>query len=289
MSYRGDERRDPPFDPDSRNPSGAIGAGDYCVSQGESIGQLAARRGFHPTTIWRHPENAELRTRTRSPDHLLPGDRVAIPPLRPKSVAAGTGRSHRFVRKGTLARLEIRVLFRREPAEEPDFASVEDEAPTEGDFDPEEPCGEGEPPAPVFVDEPSDGEQPLERPVEAVSNRRFILIVDGVHRADGQTDADGFVRAWVPSVARQGEIITSPGEEDELRIRLAFGGLDPLSEPTGVQQRLTNLGFACGPIDGRIEQRTRRAISQFQESCGSAPTGELDDQTRDTLRSVHGS
>ncbi|HSF64263.1 MAG TPA: peptidoglycan-binding domain-containing protein, partial [Paracoccaceae bacterium] len=43
-----------------------------------------------------------------------------------------------------------------------------------------------------------------------------------------------------------------------------------------IEQRLENLGFRPGTVDGVFDDRTRRAIRRFQDSRGMAETGYLD-------------
>ncbi|MGC5198628.1 peptidoglycan-binding domain-containing protein, partial [Aphanothece microscopica] len=43
-----------------------------------------------------------------------------------------------------------------------------------------------------------------------------------------------------------------------------------------IEQRLDNLGFRPGAVDGVFDDRTRRAIRRFQDSRGMEETGYLD-------------
>jgi hypothetical protein len=87
----------------------------HVVKQGECISSLAFEHGFHPETLWQHPENAELRALRRDPNVLRPGDVVAIPDLRLKEVASTTGRRHRFRRRGVPEKLKLQVVRDGEP------------------------------------------------------------------------------------------------------------------------------------------------------------------------------
>jgi hypothetical protein len=73
---------------------------------------------------------------------------------------------------------------------------------------------------------------------------------------------------------------------------LLIGHLDPVSELTGIYQRLSNLGFVhddpstVGTLD---EQFLRDPLSDFQADQGLADvTGSLDDAARARLKSVYG-
>lgn len=51
-----------------------------------------------------------------------------------------------------------------------------------------------------------------------------------------------------------------------------------------LQSRLTAHGYACGPIDGVIGDKTRAALRAFQSRQGLNPTGVADEPTIATLR-----
>jgi hypothetical protein len=83
----------------------------HLVEQGETIVALAERYGFFACTLWEHPLNAALSARRERMDVLYPGDEVAIPDLRRKTVAIETDRRHTFRRRGLPA--VIRLVLRR--------------------------------------------------------------------------------------------------------------------------------------------------------------------------------
>ncbi|MBZ4415809.1 LysM peptidoglycan-binding domain-containing protein [Myxococcus sp. RHSTA-1-4] len=72
----------------------------YEVRVGDCLSSIAFEHGFHPDTLWNHPDNAALRQQRDNPNVLVAGDVVWIPDLRPKQVPVTTGRVHRFVRRG---------------------------------------------------------------------------------------------------------------------------------------------------------------------------------------------
>ncbi len=82
-----------------------VGTGDRVIAQGEGLARLALEAGHFWQTLWELPENAELRAARGHPEVLLPGDRVTIPPLRPKTLSVATGQTHRFRRRGMPMRL----------------------------------------------------------------------------------------------------------------------------------------------------------------------------------------
>jgi hypothetical protein len=119
------------------------------------------------------------------------------------------------------------------------------------------------------------------------ANQPYTAVING-NETSGETDADGNLQFRLPATAEVGTLRVGTGS-GEREYRLAFRRLDPVSNTTGVQQRLANLGFDCGPADGELGPATAFAITRFQSKHGLNETGQPDAQTRDRLREVHGS
>jgi hypothetical protein len=105
--------------------------------------------------------------------------------------------------------------------------------------------------------------------------------------ATGRTDGEGAVRLMVPSTLAEVVIVL---EEGQHALRVRVGHMDPIEERSGVEKRLAHLGYLVGmrgDDDGDIALRA--ALHDFQSDRGLTPTGELDDATRDALRTAHGS
>lgn len=115
-------------------------------------------------------------------------------------------------------------------------------------------------------------------------NEPFTLDIDGAITV-GTTDGDGFVEANIPPRSHRGVLLVGDGES-ERRYDLQLGHLDPFDTLTGVQARLSNLGFACGH-DGELDELTRDALRSFQAEHGLDLTGEPDPSTQAKLREVH--
>lgn len=81
----------------------------YLAEQGDGMSSIAVRCGHFWQTIWKHPNNADLRTMRREPEVLLVGDRIYIPERMTKSCFAETGAKHRYRRKGVPAQVRFRV------------------------------------------------------------------------------------------------------------------------------------------------------------------------------------
>lgn len=120
--------------------------------------------------------------------------------------------------------------------------------------------------------------------------------VEGLpEKVTGTTGADGSVALELPLSVRVVSLYLP-------RVNAVFpvqvGELDPVTEPSGVRQRLEHLGYygwAVGP--GAMLPRATRdydaldelAIAAFQRASRLAVTGLVDDPTRDALRAAHGS
>jgi len=120
---------------------------------------------------------------------------------------------------------------------------------------------------------------------EPRANEAYVLDIDG-ELSEGQTDENGIAEIWIPPNAKKGKIsFRDTGEEYELEL----GELDPITEISGVQQRLQNMGFYEGPIDGKMSEELEQAIRIIQERNDLEPTGKLDETTRDMIQEEHGS
>lgn len=117
------------------------------------------------------------------------------------------------------------------------------------------------------------------------ANKPYIIDIDGA-LVSGTTDAEGRIEIGIPSGARQGKLILKDGKEV---YPLNLGHLDPVSEISGVQARLNNLGYECGEVDNVLGALTVAALKLFQEEQRLPVTGEPDAATCDKLREVHGS
>jgi N-acetylmuramoyl-L-alanine amidase len=118
-------------------------------------------------------------------------------------------------------------------------------------------------------------------------NEPYRLAIDGGEPTQGTTDAEGQVIKVIPADARKAVLAVGEGKAERV-YEFALGGLDPLSETSGVQGRLAALGFDCGPVDGKLGPRTRDALREYQRSRKLRPTGVPDDATRARLKEDYG-
>jgi hypothetical protein len=115
----------------------------------------------------------------------------------------------------------------------------------------------------------------------------FRLLVDG-KLTTGQTDGDGKIDVPIAPNAQGGTLTVGEGEEETV-FEFNLGYLNPVEDTLGLQARLNNLGFNCGPPDGTLNQDTRAAVGMFQAKAGLDATGEPDAATRAKLVQEHGS
>jgi hypothetical protein len=123
---------------------------------------------------------------------------------------------------------------------------------------------------------------------QPLAGKRYVLTV-GEREYEGTTGADGMLEHDVSATEKQAELLLWPDEETSEPISwlLEVGHLDPVGEITGVQARLNNLGFDCGPVDGIVGRRTKWALKRFQVDFGLSVTGEPDPATRTKLEQLH--
>src|SRR5258708_1990383 len=102
------------------------------------------------------------------------------------------------------------------------------------------------------------------------------------------TDGDGKLSFAAPVTL---ESVTVEFSKPHFIQRLRIGHLDPINEPSGVYQRLKNLGIQSftGPLPARVDQAAMsQAVQKFQSAQRLPVTGEVDDETRGRLREAHG-
>ena len=121
----------------------------------------------------------------------------------------------------------------------------------------------------------------LNNPLKGVE---YVIDIAGYPQIKGKTADDGKVKADVAENLDSARL-TFP--QLNRSFVLEIGQLDPVSRISGVQQRLRNLGFDPGPIDGIIGPLTRGAIARFQSWKGMTPTGRADKATREALEKEH--
>jgi N-acetylmuramoyl-L-alanine amidase len=121
-----------------------------------------------------------------------------------------------------------------------------------------------------------------------LAGQEYQLTFDGGN-VRGKTDAKGLLREEIPV-----GVINVQLKAGIHSRTLVVGFLDPLDdtpgqEITGVQERLRNLGYYNGPIDGATNGDLAQGLTQFQSDQRLPETGEADQETQEKLLEVHGS
>lgn len=120
-----------------------------------------------------------------------------------------------------------------------------------------------------------------------VKDTAYSMNVDGVF-IDGETDADGMVIQKISPGAKKC-MLTVGADSDFIAYEIYLGKQDPLSELSGVQNRLINLGYDTSECRSQLCPETAGAIRAFQKEVKLPMTGEIDQDTKDALKSVYGS
>jgi hypothetical protein len=83
----------------------------YVVKQGDYLTKIAQQFGFADYVgIWEHPDNKALRNERKSPNVLMPGDRLFIPDPQQRFENRPSGQRHRFVLKRKQLKLCLQLL-----------------------------------------------------------------------------------------------------------------------------------------------------------------------------------
>lgn len=125
------------------------------------------------------------------------------------------------------------------------------------------------------------------RDAEPRSGETYILSIDKVEIKRGTIPPSGDIEIPILPQAKEGELVIGEGENAETYI-LNLGFLNPIDTISGVKARLNNIGFDCGKVNNEMDEETIEAITDFQSYINHPnPTGEIDDQTRKTLATLH--
>lgn len=118
------------------------------------------------------------------------------------------------------------------------------------------------------------------------AQERFSIDIDGRAVAEGKLDQQGGLEVPISPNAEAAHVLVGDGQ-NATEHAFVLGGVDPITEVSGIQQRLRNLGFNCEP-SGQLDEMTRSALSLFQRMNGLQTSGESDESTRNKLLQVHG-
>lgn len=123
----------------------------------------------------------------------------------------------------------------------------------------------------------------------AFAGKKYELTVEGKTQ-EGTSDDTGKIECFVDPVAREGELkvwLDEPGLPNPWTQQVQLSALRPAADPLGIQQRLANLGYYTGALDGIAGPGLAAAITLFQTEQQLEATGEADQATQDKLVEVH--
>lgn len=118
---------------------------------------------------------------------------------------------------------------------------------------------------------------------DPLAGRRYTLSFDDGPPSSGTLDGAGRLALPVPTAATCAELVIA-----ERTLRLKLGALAEPRTIEGAQERLNQLNFFVGNVDGELGDFTAAAIKRFQEAQGLEPTGELNPDTVQALQQEHG-
>ena len=239
-------------------------AEDYTVQEGDCISSIAYDHGLFWETLWNDSANAALKAKRKDPDTLKRGDQVHIPDLTVKEEAGATEARHAFKLKGVPVKL---VLVLRRISKKDEGRAAEPSDCDAWDFKEPKP-------------------EPL--PDEPDANAPYILYVDGVQRAKGETDSDGRLEVKLSPKAGNGTLVVHRNTAKERTIDLNFRHMDPADELSGICKRLVNLGFCCPTDVEDLTPEVSDALTAFQRRFELRVTGQPDEGTRNKLQDLHG-
>jgi hypothetical protein len=106
---------------------------------------------------------------------------------------------------------------------------------------------------------------------------------------EGELGADGTMEIELPPDTTKVtvELFCGEGDDPFTTYELAIGEMDPVTEVTGVQARLANLGYYDGVVNGELGPATKAAIVRFRREYGLRLSEEIDGHLRNALIWVH--
>jgi hypothetical protein len=126
----------------------------------------------------------------------------------------------------------------------------------------------------------------LKRNSKPRANEPYRLTVDGA-TVDGKTNAQGKIEEKIDPLAYTAHLVVGEGERST-KHHLKLRHLDPVTEPSGVNARLHNLGCLLTYEGNKITSMTQTALTLFQQGQGMKADGRLTEETRQKLVEVHG-
>jgi hypothetical protein len=126
---------------------------------------------------------------------------------------------------------------------------------------------------------------------EPLGGKKYKLSV-GDKSYEGVLQDDALLDRPIPADAVDGELTVWSDEDfpeyaDTWKLKL--GHLDPVDTLSGMQARLNNLGYDCGPVDNADGPLTQAAVRAFQKDHNLDVDGIPGPQTQSALAGEYGS
>jgi len=115
-----------------------------------------------------------------------------------------------------------------------------------------------------------------------ISDTKCTLSIDS-QTWELTTDNDGKIEQVIPKTAQKATLSFLDTQHT-----LLIGHLDPVTEVSGQQARLANLGYYQGPIDGQSSDRFLSAVEEFQCDQKLTVDGICGPNTRKKLIDIYG-
>lgn len=96
----------------------------YIVQQGDCISSIAEQCGLLPDTLW--DANADLKSKRKNANALMPGDMLLIPDKRIELLPAATDQLHKYVRLGVPTKFRVILERYQQPIANKDYVLVID-------------------------------------------------------------------------------------------------------------------------------------------------------------------
>ncbi len=114
------------YSPADDGGGGDDGGQSIVIGSDDSILSIAKANGFWWSTVWNHPNNAQLKALRKTPEVLQEGDTVYVPKPEPKKVPKPNEATHKFKLKGEQAKFKIRLTMLDQPRANEDYILIID-------------------------------------------------------------------------------------------------------------------------------------------------------------------
>lgn len=123
------------------------------------------------------------------------------------------------------------------------------------------------------------------------ANRKVELKIDE-EIIESTTDDDGVAEFKLPKRHSNIAILNIYTEKETSKpcysVEVKLGHLDPITELTGQQARLTALGFDCGLLTPKTNKRYEKALEEYQQVMGLKVDGICGPETQKSLEKEYG-